>query len=286
MASVRRLGLRSFDGYHAGNAVGAAESLGEWAWLRDAITGLLDGERHPDELEWLEWNRDFCTAWTGRPDIPLAERILATAIRDDDFQANRNVSAFLSRSAFAAGDPAKALEIMEPFYRNASTFDRYEFGAIGRYALHAGRPEVARTLLDFVGQGPGGAADHQLEVLRAGLAIVEGRRDDAIALYRAALAGYRSLGMRFTTALTIYDMAHLLGSDDPVVRTGLEEGRAILEELGAQLLLDGLDAIGADSGSARPGAGGRGAGQRQSIVTTSIGSDRPLSSSERTPAER
>ena len=56
-------------------------------------------------------------------------------------------------------------------------------------------------------------------------------------LYRAALAGYRTYGLRFTLALTIFDMAKLLGIDDPAVRSVLDEGREILEELGARNVL-------------------------------------------------
>jgi len=287
MAMVRRLGLRAFDGYHAGNAVGAAEPLGEWVWLREAITGLLEGEREDGEREWLEWTRDYCTVWTGQPDIQRAERILAIARRDDDFQSDRNISGFLARDAFARGDAVGALELIEPFFRDATLAEIVEFDAAGRYALHAGRLEIARRLIDLVGQGPGGAADHHLEALRAGVAVLEGRRDDAIALYRSALAGYRSFGMRFTVALTIFDMAFLLGPDDPAVRSVIGECRGILEELEARTLLDRLDSIGAgtDGASVRAGAAAT-RSQRQSIVTTSIGSDRPLSSSERTPAER
>ena len=45
MALSRRLGLRSFDVYHAGNAAGVAERLGEWAWAEAAIGELVDAAR-------------------------------------------------------------------------------------------------------------------------------------------------------------------------------------------------------------------------------------------------
>ncbi len=86
MALSRRLGLLSFDSYHAGNAVGSAERLGEWVWLREAIGELVDG--HPDrgDAEWLAWCRDYTTAWTGEPDLARAERLHAAAVAEHDFQ--------------------------------------------------------------------------------------------------------------------------------------------------------------------------------------------------------
>src|SRR6185503_140527 len=82
MAEARRLGLRSFDGYHAGNAVGAAEPLGEWAWAQGAVGAMLDGERETSEREWLESCRDYFAVWTGDPDVAQAEHLLAVARRD------------------------------------------------------------------------------------------------------------------------------------------------------------------------------------------------------------
>jgi class 3 adenylate cyclase len=277
VATVRRLGLRSFDLYHSGNAIGAGESIGEWAWVRDAVSTMLEGDPERDETEWLEHCRDYFSIWTGTPDVGRVEHLLATYRKDNDLQGVRNLSSVLARSAFVAGDPARAVELLEPFLRDASLASAWDFEYFGRFALWAGRPDAARQILELVGAGPGGATDHHIEVLRAGLAVIEGRRDDAVALYRSGLAGYRSFGLRFSLALTIIDMARLLGPDDPAVRSVIDEARGILEGLGARNPLAMLDAVEADAAAGR---------QRQSIVTTSIGSDRPLSSSLRTPEDR
>lgn len=282
MASARRLGLRAFDGYHAGNGGAAAEPLGEWAWLHEAVSAMLDGEREQADVEWLESVRDYFTVWTGGPDVMRAERLLAVAQRDNDFQSERNLASFLARCAFAAGDTARALELSEPFFRQAAGDQTFGFEAISRYALHLGNLDVARRVSETVGSGPGGAADHHLEVLHAGIAVLEGRRDDAVTMYRAALSGYRSFGLRFSFALAVLDMATFLGLDDPAVRSVIDEGRAILEELGARMLLERLDALGTGGPAVAPGVGR----QRRSVSTTSVGSDSPLSSSLPTPEQR
>jgi class 3 adenylate cyclase len=282
VATVRRLGLRSFDTYHASNAVGAGEPTGEWVWVREAIGAMLEGERERAETEWLEHCRDFASVWTGTPDVARVEHLLANARKDNDLQGVRNLPSVLARFAFAAGDPLRSLQLVEPFLHDPVLPGAWDFEWFCRFAVRAGRPDVGRQLLELAGAGPGGVVDHHLEVLRAGLAAIEGRREDAVALYRSGLAGYRSFGLRFSLAVTILDMATLLGADDPVVRSLLEEARGILEDLEARNVLAMLDALEAGSDN----AGATKARQRQSIVTTSIGSDRPLSSSLRTPDER
>jgi class 3 adenylate cyclase len=263
IAIARRLGLRAFDGYHAGNAVSGAEPLGEWVWLGETVAAFLDGERAQDDRDWLESIRDYFTVWTGGPDVARAERLLAIARQDNDFQSERNLASYLARCAFASGDAARALELSEPYIRSARLADITEFDFTGRFALHAGRLDVAHRLLDVVGAGPGGVADHHIEAIQAGIAALEGRRDDAVALFRSALAGYRTFGVRFAFALAAFDMARLLGEDDPAVRSVIDEARAILDELGARPLLDQLDEL----GGGRSPASGHGA-KRQPAVTS------------------
>jgi len=251
MATARRLGLRTFGGYHAGNAVGAAEGLGEWAWVREAVGAMLEeGEREAIDLEWLAMVRDYFKAWSGDPDVARAEHLLAVARQDNDFQTERNMMGLLARCAFVAGDVARALAIVGPIIESAKRPDGFEFPMAARFALHAGNVDTARRMLEVAGAGSGGASDHDLEGIRAGVAASEGRRDDAVSLYRAALAGFRSYGMRFSFALTVFDMATFLGPDDPAVRSVLDEARGILEELEAHTLLARLDALESAAGRA------------------------------------
>ena len=71
---------------------------------------------------------------------------------------------------------------------------------------------------------------------------------EAVGLSRAALAGYRDAGCRFDVALTILDMAALIGPAEPAVRSAIPEGREILESLGARPLVERLDALAWDAG--------------------------------------
>ena len=254
MALARRLGLAGFDAYHAGNAAGAAERLGEWAWAYQAIGELVDADPNRLEAEWIASCRDSHTAWTGEPDTARAERLLAGARAENDYQTELNASGWLARCEFAAGRPAEALRRSEPFFRYAEPGSPVaEFSMVGRFALHDGRLDVARQVLELGGDRFGGVVDHDLSALRAGIAALESRVPEAVGLYRSALAGYRDAGCRFDVALTILDMAALIGPAEPAVGSAIPEGREILESLGARPLIERLDALAADRVRVAPG---------------------------------
>ena len=168
-----------------------------------------------------------------------------------------NTTAWLARHAFATGSLADSVRASEPHFQRMAA-DPTEFAMVARFALHAGRVDLAKTTLDAVSTQYGGLIDHDVTGLRAGIAAVEDRTADALALYRSALAGYREMGCRFDVALTILDMAVLIGPGEPAVRASIPEGREILESLGARPLLDRLDAVTSSADpTAQPPTSGR-----------------------------
>jgi hypothetical protein len=95
--------------------------------------------------------------------------------------------------------------------------------------------------LEASGQhGPGAEADRA--TIRAGIAALEGRTDDAGRLYREAIRAWRELGQPWREALTAVDMATLLDPADPAVRDAAAAGREILVRLRAAPFVDKLDA--------------------------------------------
>jgi tetratricopeptide (TPR) repeat protein len=84
----------------------------------------------------------------------------------------------------------------------------------------------------------------------AGIAALEGRRDEAIAGYRDALKRYREIGFDFEVARGELDMLMLLGPDLPEARAAAEEARAVFERVGARPYLERLDATIGDARTA------------------------------------
>jgi hypothetical protein len=102
----------------------------------------------------------------------------------------------------------------------------------------------------------GGVVEVRRTTIRAGLAALEGRTADALALYREALRGWRDLGLPWDEALTGIDMVTLLEPSEPEVRSAAESAHEILIRLGAKPFLERLDAAMGHATSAEPSAGG------------------------------
>jgi class 3 adenylate cyclase/tetratricopeptide (TPR) repeat protein len=97
--------------------------------------------------------------------------------------------------------------------------------------------------------------------IHAGIAALEARAADALAMYRDALRGWHEVGLVWDETLTAIDMAELLDPAEPEVRAAAETARATLVRLGARPYLERLDAaIASERGEpvgARPSGGSR-----------------------------
>jgi len=102
---------------------------------------------------------------------------------------------------------------------------------------------------------PRPAIEADRRTIRAGIAALEGRRADALALYRDALRAWRDLGLAWDEALCGLDMALLLDPADPDVRAAASATRETLVRLEAAPFVARLDAAMTRSSQARPAAG-------------------------------
>jgi hypothetical protein len=157
-----------------------------------------------------------------------------------------------ANAALAAGDLRKARD------KWVYTVDS-DPGPANEYIPRAARPALwARDLADaqaLTGRyeelgdyGP--VADARRATLNAGLAALEGRTKEALALYRDALRGWRDTNSVWDEALTGIDMAELLDPAEPDVAAAVKSTRAILERLRAQPYLERLEAAVARGASA------------------------------------
>ena len=111
---------------------------------------------------------------------------------------------------------------------------------------HAAAVAVLARLEEVGGGGP--TPDARLATVRAGIAALEGKTMEAMALYRDALRGWRDTNSVWEEVQTGLDMAELLDPGEPDVASVLASTRAILERLGAKPYLAQLDAAIARSG--------------------------------------
>ena len=86
----------------------------------------------------------------------------------------------------------------------------------GRAGLWSGdlpaATEAARRIETSAYRGQALSLD--LATIRAGIAALEGRRADAVSGYREVIKGWRAMGLAFDEAVSIVDMATVLGPSE------------------------------------------------------------------------
>lgn len=171
----------------------------------------------------------------------------ATSMRPPPARMGSRIAHALADAAFAAGrwddacDRWRAAGEDEPI--NLALWRCYA----ARVELWRGRIDAARTDLAVaatVDELPPAVATN-VRAIAAGIAALDGRRQEALAGYAAVLAAWRASGARFDAALTAIDMAATLGPQEPAVRAAVAEARALLTGLGARPFLDRLDGFAA-----------------------------------------
>jgi tetratricopeptide (TPR) repeat protein len=147
-------------------------------------------------------------------------------------------TAFASgRLAEAAAELAKCAEV---YWANLPS----SISIRAHSALWLGDATGAGHLLDILdGAGlHGPAIEADRVTIRAGIAALEARINDALGLYREALRAWRDLGLAWDEALCAIDMAQLIGPGDPEVREAAAAAREILVRLEAAPFVERLDA--------------------------------------------
>ena len=134
----------------------------------------------------------------------------------------------------------------EGFVAAADVFPRvneFMLASAIRAALWLEDPDRARAAADRLDADPSPerATKASGVAARAGIAALEGRRDEAIGSFVDALRLFRELGFEFEVARVALDFLLLLGPEAPEARSAGEEARATFERLGAKPYLERLE---------------------------------------------
>ena len=242
IALARRLGVRSFQTMD--NAVSAAIRTGEWEWAAAELEPMRGEEIDPVIRAVAISDTIFIRSARGEPTARLLADLEALPASDGDTVRPTTLAWARASIAFANGryDAARAEmpRIAETFSQGAA--EAFLLGA--RCALLAHDPEGAVhdiALVDATGRR-GRSIDADRTTVRAGIAALEGRMDDALSAYRETLGTWHDLGLVWDEALCTIDMATLLDPSDPEVRSAAETARRTLTGLGAKPFLERLDA--------------------------------------------
>ena len=248
---AQRLGMSVYIPYIVGNLVVAVRT-GDWDWLLATLADVDPVLTSPTARRWLRYAKDDVEVYRGadvgtRPE----ERIAIAAGTEDPQELVNGLSSAMERDLIK-GDTAAALGWARRIRDEADDFHD-AWSTVGRVALLGGDLELGRHALAWMTRrSAAGAPAADAQALRAGIEALEGRTGDAVAQYRAALAGYRELGLPFDVARVAMDMAAVLPPDDPAVVAAVAEARRILTSLGAVALLARLDELAPAAGFRHP----------------------------------
>ena len=243
---ARKLGLREWELFLLLNGAASAIHSGRWQWAMDslresytediapfykmgfgclqAILSALRGEREAAEA-FLEATRPIAEGSDSPQDLAQlreAEGLVALT-------AGRLEQAVRTAREAARADPG-----------GPEAIRAYTMG--GRAAVWSGDRDGAVTALMGLEQthvhGPW--VTNSRKTLRAGIAALEGRRDEAVSIYQEAAAGWRALEAHFDFAMSQLDFATLNGPDETAALAAAEEAREIFTRLEAKPFLERL----------------------------------------------
>ncbi len=245
IALARRIGRRDMELLLIGNTGEDTIRTGEWDFQATEFAGLDELEIDPIIRLPMESASMVIGLLRGTIDAEQIEaRYRDNPVAVQDANVASNAHDMRAWVAFAYGRFAEAsrawLEMAEMSSLNAP----YVLPRAAHAALLARDPASASLALDrLVATGAHGRAlDLDRTAIRAGLAVLEGRLADAMAGYRAAIAGWKDLGLPWDEALTSIEFVRLVGVGEPEARAASESARVILEGLGAVRALEILDA--------------------------------------------
>jgi class 3 adenylate cyclase/tetratricopeptide (TPR) repeat protein len=267
MTLARQLGLHGHMGSVLGNAAGIATMCGDWEWVLAATAEVAGPEPDPALRAFMEAAAfEILSLRRELPDAKVdeLERLFADE-SDPNTQANVRFSRLildLAEGRFdAAADRGEEIAALDPFSAPIALIVAAEAALWGRDVKR-----TERALGRLAAQGSHGRYfDVVVGAADAGLAALRGDRGRALAGYRTALAAYDALDIPFELAREVVIAAWLLGADEPTLSERIEVARAVLERLGAVVLLERLDAAPRSATVSDAAAGSAALGDREAL---------------------
>ena len=251
--TTRKLGQRALWLNGMGNYGFSSFLAGDWDGPLAELESVLAEDLAPrDRL--IIWSNALLFRASRGEDVSQALEDMTRL--GDDMSARWELFAAdpIAAAALAAGDLTKARDqFLVIVDADPGTGGDYLYRAT-RASLWARDLADAKVLADrYRDMGDfGPVADARQATISAGIAALDGRPKEALALYRDALRGWRATNLAWDEALTGIDMAELLGPSDPEVAAAVVSTRAILERLRASPFIARLDAAVAAGSSASP----------------------------------
>jgi class 3 adenylate cyclase/tetratricopeptide (TPR) repeat protein len=240
---ARRLGNRHISAMLLNIAGNNAFRIGNWTWALDRLDAALAGEFEATDRLSPVANALTLRTWRGEPVDGLLDEV-TRLVGAADVTRQSDLPWCLGVIALAEGRLVDARAALRRCVEVAPGEARWVLPLAARAALWGRDLAGARDDLALLDAEHANAATNRADrlVTRAGIAALEGRTADALALYRDALKAWRAMGLDWDEALAGIDMATLLEVADPEVAAAAERSREILVRLQAKPFIERLEA--------------------------------------------
>jgi class 3 adenylate cyclase/tetratricopeptide (TPR) repeat protein len=243
LTEARRLGLRRQALLFLTNWAADAVWTGDWDQAETELREALAGDLEREDRFLVVGRLGNLLAFRGeRIDDVLDEMERLIGASPDPNYA-RFLIEVRTTSAFARGEHDEAVAGFRNLARTDTGNARTYLILAARAALLEGDTASAVTDLEALHETGvhGRWTDANRASIRAGIAALEGRQAEALALYQEALRGFEEVGVPLDGALTSLEMASLLDGSRPEVGAVIDAARAFLERVRARSLLERLD---------------------------------------------
>jgi class 3 adenylate cyclase/tetratricopeptide (TPR) repeat protein len=239
--AARKAGSRPTEAVALANAVEAAVDLGRWREADEGLATLSEMGLTGGLADGIALSAALLAAFRG--DLARAEAGLdgLRSEATDHLAARTWYLRTRSLVELLRGDLGRAYASgMEAVHADPAGMNTpHAVWDAARAALWMGDAAKVEEALDATAPLRGRWAAAIRTTLRAGLAAIEGRREEAASAYREAFATWNAMSSPIDHAFTAIDALTLL-PDDPVSVEAAAQARASLQELGAKPLLERL----------------------------------------------
>jgi class 3 adenylate cyclase/tetratricopeptide (TPR) repeat protein len=249
LVAARRLGRQVLVRTLVNNAAAAAQDLGDWDWALEQVDESLESITDPAGLNYVRAGRWTLDALRGVASEEVYGEIVEWARSRDDPAIVAGIHDLDANRAFGQGRFAEAADEWLAFAQSSllnatATATQAAFAAL--LARDAKRAEAALVVIDKAGIR-GRLPEVTRRFIRAGIDALDGRGDEALRVFREALALFSDMRLAWREAEAGVVMATVLGVEQPEVRAAADEARTILTRLRVPALLDHLDRIEAEA---------------------------------------
>jgi len=255
----RRTGLRGREIVTLGNVSEDVRRTGEWDWIVGELDqAIRDVDRNVTDLV-LEAARGVFLAYRGELDDAAAADLMARIDALDDMDVAAAVEDLRGSIALSEG---RFVDAARAWVANAERSDLNAPYALPKAGVAAVLGRDAAIAQDVLGRlaavgGRGRALETDAMTIRAGIAALDGRTDEAMAGFRLAWSRFGDLGLVWDQALLALAAATTIGPEDPDVAGWLGEAQTVFERLRATPLLAMADGFAASVWSGRATAASR-----------------------------